>query len=172
MNRELPKLVREALAKQTAGDVQPSPDALTAFVEHSLARGESQRVTDHLAQCAECREVVFLASSAVEEPVGSGRPLLLLTNRLLFWPAAQSRSRLVRSRSGCPLPPCRESLPLCWQRQRRRRPCPARLRLKFRTGAYGECGGRGQCPRLPSYCWSVPFWFDAPNSSARRRNLR
>jgi len=70
MNRELPKLVREALAKQTAGDVHPSPDALTAFVEHSLARGESQRVTDHLAQCADCREVVFLASSAVEEPVG------------------------------------------------------------------------------------------------------
>src|SRR5271157_1094500 len=70
MSRELPKSVREALAKQTAGDGHPSPDALTAFVEHSLARGESQRVTDHLAQCADCREVVFLASSAVEEPVG------------------------------------------------------------------------------------------------------
>src|SRR5271165_389718 len=70
MNRELPKLVREALAKQTAGDVHPAPDALAAFVEHSLASGESQRVTDHLAQCADCREVVFLASSAVGEPVG------------------------------------------------------------------------------------------------------
>src|SRR5271157_168367 len=73
MSRELPKSVREALAKQTAGDGHPSPDALTAFVEHSLARGESQRVTDHLARCADCREIVFLASSAIEEPVGEER---------------------------------------------------------------------------------------------------
>jgi Putative zinc-finger len=70
MNQGLPKSLREALARQTAGDVHPSADALTAYVEHSLAQRESQRVTDHLAQCADCREVVFLASSVVEEPVG------------------------------------------------------------------------------------------------------
>jgi len=70
MNQELPKPLREALAGQTAGDVHPSPDALTAFVEHSLPSRESQRLTDHLAKCADCREIVFLASSALEEPVG------------------------------------------------------------------------------------------------------
>ncbi len=68
MNRELPKPIQEALARQTAGDVHPSADALTAFVEHSLPQLESQSVTDHLAQCADCREVVFLASNAVEAP--------------------------------------------------------------------------------------------------------
>src|SRR5271166_4673553 len=70
MNRELPKPLQDALARQTAGEVHPSPDLLTAFAEHSLPNRESQRVTDHLARCADCREVVFLASSAVEEPVG------------------------------------------------------------------------------------------------------
>jgi len=63
--------LREALAKQTPGDAHPSADALTAFVEHNLPQSESQRVTAHLAQCADCREVVFLAGSAVEEPVGN-----------------------------------------------------------------------------------------------------
>src|SRR5271166_338610 len=67
MNRELPKPIQEALARQAAGDVHPSADSLTAFVEHSLPQRESQGVTDHLAQCADCREVVFLASNAVEE---------------------------------------------------------------------------------------------------------
>jgi photosynthesis system II assembly factor YCF48-like protein/putative zinc finger protein len=67
MNRELPKPIQEALTRQTAGDVHPSADALTAFVEQSLPQRESQHVTAHLAQCADCREVVFLANSAVEE---------------------------------------------------------------------------------------------------------
>jgi len=70
MNRELPKPLKDALAKQTAGEVHPSPDLLTAFAEHNLSGRESQRLTDHLAQCADCREVLFLASSAVEEAVG------------------------------------------------------------------------------------------------------
>lgn len=70
MNRELPKALQDALARQTAGEVHPSPDLLTAFAEHNLPGRESQRVTEHLAECADCREVLFLASSAVEEPVG------------------------------------------------------------------------------------------------------
>jgi hypothetical protein len=70
MNRELPKPLQDALAKQAAGEIHPSPDLLTAFAEHNLPGRESKRVTDHLAKCADCREVVFLASSAVEDPVG------------------------------------------------------------------------------------------------------
>ena len=49
---------------------------LTAFVEHSLPSGESQRITDHLAKCGDCREVVFLASAAAEEPAGEEQELM------------------------------------------------------------------------------------------------
>jgi len=66
MNQELPKPLREALARQPGDDLHPSADALTAFVERSLSQGESRRVTDHLAQCSDCRETVFLASNAVK----------------------------------------------------------------------------------------------------------
>ena len=85
MNRELSKPIQEALARQTAGDVHPSADALTAFVEHSLPQRESQRVTDHLAQCADCREIVFLASNAMEQPSGAGQKLAAATATRLGW---------------------------------------------------------------------------------------
>src|ERR1019366_2633462 len=67
MNQEIPKPLRNALARQAVGDAHPSPDVLTSFVERTLAPGESEVVTHHLAQCAECREVVFLASNAAED---------------------------------------------------------------------------------------------------------
>lgn len=76
MNYELPKPVREALARQMAHDAHPSADVLTAFAEQGLHHDERQRVIDHLAQCTECREVVFLASNAVEEPVGKEQELV------------------------------------------------------------------------------------------------
>ncbi len=69
MNREIPKPLRDALGRQMAGETHPSPDVLSAFAEHNLPRRENQRVMDHLAQCSDCREVVFLAGSAIEEPV-------------------------------------------------------------------------------------------------------
>jgi Photosynthesis system II assembly factor YCF48/Putative zinc-finger len=80
MNHELPKPLRDALARQVADDVHPSADALTAFAEHSLPPSESQRVTAHLAHCADCREVVFLASNAVEEPVAEAQELVAAAN--------------------------------------------------------------------------------------------
>jgi Photosynthesis system II assembly factor YCF48 len=67
MNQEIPKPLRNALARQAVGDAHPSPDVLTSFMERTLAPGESEVVTHHLAQCAECREVVFLASNAAED---------------------------------------------------------------------------------------------------------
>ncbi len=73
---QLPNSLREALARQAVGDVHPSTDMLTAFVEHSLPSGESQRITDHLAKCGDCREVVFLASAAAEEPAGEEQELM------------------------------------------------------------------------------------------------
>jgi len=67
MNQEIPKPLRNALARQAVGDVHPSPDVLTSFMERTLPPVESDMVTHHLAQCAECREVVFLASDAAED---------------------------------------------------------------------------------------------------------
>ena len=69
MNQEIPKPLRNALARQAVGDVHPSPDVLTSFVERTLAPVESEVVVHHLAQCAECREIVFLASAAAENEV-------------------------------------------------------------------------------------------------------
>ncbi len=76
MSQELPKVLREALARQAAGDVHPSSDVLTAFMEHSLPARESQQITDHLAKCMDCREVVFLASAAVEESADEEQELM------------------------------------------------------------------------------------------------
>ncbi|MDR3748043.1 MAG: YCF48-related protein [Acidobacteriota bacterium] len=69
MNPELCKTVRDALARQTSGEAHPSADVLASFVEQTLPLEERRLVTDHLARCADCREVVFLASSAAEEQV-------------------------------------------------------------------------------------------------------
>lgn len=63
MNPELPKPVRNALASQPAGESHPSADLLSAFAEHTLTTGETHHIADHLATCAECRDVVFLASA-------------------------------------------------------------------------------------------------------------
>ena len=71
MNQNLPNPLRDALARQARPDTHPSPDVLTAFVEHVLSGGENHRVTEHLARCEECREIVFLASSAIEEPTAT-----------------------------------------------------------------------------------------------------
>ena len=69
MNQEIPKPLRSALARQAVPADHPSADVLAAFVEHALGEGEKQSVTGHLARCAECREVVFLASEATEPAV-------------------------------------------------------------------------------------------------------
>jgi hypothetical protein len=79
MNQEIPKPLRNALARQVAGDVHPSPDVLTSFLERTLAPVESEGVTHHLAQCAECREIVFLASEAAEDEVRVERELVAAT---------------------------------------------------------------------------------------------
>jgi len=67
MSEGFPKSARDVLAKQTAGDAHLSPDLLNAYVEQSLSDQENGVVLTHLAGCAECREVVFLASGVTEE---------------------------------------------------------------------------------------------------------
>jgi hypothetical protein len=46
--------------------VHPDADSLSAFAEQALSEAERTRMVAHLAQCARCREVVFLAQTAAE----------------------------------------------------------------------------------------------------------
>jgi len=69
MNRNLPKPMLDALARQPLPADHPSADVLTAFAENALVGDEYSRAADHLSRCGECREIVFLASSAADKPL-------------------------------------------------------------------------------------------------------
>ena len=67
----------------------PDADVLTAFVERTLPEGERTKVLEHLAGCADCRDVVVLAQP---EPVGPTQRVLvphkgLLRRPLMRWVA-------------------------------------------------------------------------------------
>jgi hypothetical protein len=55
--------------------LHPDPDALNAFIEGVLPEHERSGCLAHLAECAQCREVVFLAGQAaeIEQPVVAGK---------------------------------------------------------------------------------------------------
>jgi hypothetical protein len=66
----VPKVVRRRLqvANEASAEMNPfHPDAtlLAAFAEQSLARRERSAVFDHLARCADCRDVVFLSAPQI-----------------------------------------------------------------------------------------------------------
>jgi Photosynthesis system II assembly factor YCF48 len=65
---ELPKIVQARLRPEPPG-AHPDADVLTAFYEQALPENERPPVLAHLAQCAECREVVALALPPT--PVGA-----------------------------------------------------------------------------------------------------
>src|SRR5438128_964774 len=58
---DVPKIVRQRLQATAKAGVYPDPDLLTAFAEKSLGERERLQMLEHLAQCADCREVVSLA---------------------------------------------------------------------------------------------------------------
>jgi len=60
---ELPKIVRSRLAQQKSAD-HPDANLLAAFAERTLLERERVAVLAHLAQCADCRESLALASIA------------------------------------------------------------------------------------------------------------
>lgn len=84
---KVPKIVHERLRAaaqaQRGGSPHPDADSLTAFAEQGLSQIERQGVVEHLALCADCRNVLALALPAQEmrptaaavEPaaVGSGQ---------------------------------------------------------------------------------------------------
>jgi len=66
----VPRIVKERLKAAAIAVDHPDPNVLTAFSERSLADRERSQVLEHLARCAECREVLALAQPA-EEPVAA-----------------------------------------------------------------------------------------------------
>ncbi len=65
MGANFPDRVRKALQHPAASE-HPSADLLNAYAEHTLGPTESQQVMEHLATCAGCRDVVYLACGAME----------------------------------------------------------------------------------------------------------
>jgi hypothetical protein len=70
---ELPKIVRQRLvgpgsgtASTAAVQAHPDADLLTGFLERSLTSAEQQDVMQHLAQCAECRDIAVTALPEAE----------------------------------------------------------------------------------------------------------
>lgn len=71
---QLSKLIRQRLqATANQGGSHPDPNLLAAFADRALAKAERIHVLEHLAQCAECRNIVSLATpnlaSGVVSPV-------------------------------------------------------------------------------------------------------
>ena len=63
---EVPKIVRERLRPSGPGGAHPDANLLAAFAERSLAPAERTGVLDHLALCGECREVLAVSVSPME----------------------------------------------------------------------------------------------------------
>jgi hypothetical protein len=53
-------------------DLHPDADLLTAFAEKSLQDPERAHVTDHLARCGDCREILALALPVIEDTTTAG----------------------------------------------------------------------------------------------------
>jgi hypothetical protein len=86
---ELPKSVRDQLARaQFSTSSHPDADLLTAYGENSLGSVERQLVAEHIAVCAECRHVLFLAQPEIEtgQAVTTATPVRRL--RWMGWASA------------------------------------------------------------------------------------
>lgn len=82
MNNEFPTRMRKNF-EQSLPARHPDADALNAYIERTLAEGEARQVLEHLSVCNECREVVYLASGAAEEPAVAAETVP--ARRLRWW---------------------------------------------------------------------------------------
>jgi hypothetical protein len=67
MSSEFQNRLRQSLDQPSPGQ-HPAPDVLNSYIERVLPAPEERQVLAHLSACAECREIVYLASCAAEEP--------------------------------------------------------------------------------------------------------
>lgn len=64
---QISKLIRRRLQAAPDQEVNhPDPNLLAAFAEKALAKAERVQVLEHLAQCSDCRDIVFLATPEFE----------------------------------------------------------------------------------------------------------
>lgn len=90
--QDVPKIVRQQLkaSKPSTAELHPDADILTAFAERALAGVERDTVVDHLARCADCRDIVALALPAMEDaavPAMSGTRIDWFSLPVLRWGA-------------------------------------------------------------------------------------
>jgi hypothetical protein len=88
---DLPKIAVQRLnAKGVAVRTHPDPNLVSAFAENALPRDSRDQIVRHLAQCVECREVVFLSApdQVTTLPAVASAPSHWLTWPVLRWGAA------------------------------------------------------------------------------------
>ncbi len=89
------KLLADRLAqrqKRAVATPHPDADLLTALAENRLAPKERRHVVAHLADCADCREILSLVSN--DTPVAIPAPAAI-SWRTLRWPLALAASALL-----------------------------------------------------------------------------
>jgi Photosynthesis system II assembly factor YCF48 len=79
---QLPKIVQQGLGRTAKPEIHPDADMLTAFAEKSLNDRERSHVLQHLASCADCREVLAIA---MPETTTEPAPILERSS-WLSWP--------------------------------------------------------------------------------------
>ncbi len=84
---------------QQTYQAHPDADQLTAFAEHTLPLHEQQQTLAHLATCADCRQIVFLAQQAVEVEAAESMPVKVrkpwFSGWSLVWPAVVALAGIV-----------------------------------------------------------------------------
>ncbi len=81
--QNVPNIVRERLKGSSQPAHHVDADMLTAFAERSLSALDRDIVLEHLAQCADCREIIALALPEQESPSTIIHP----SRGWLTWPA-------------------------------------------------------------------------------------
>jgi hypothetical protein len=85
---QLPKIAQRRLQQNQKPEVHPDPGLLAAFTEKTLNDRERSQVLEHLAACADCREVVSLAMPPIEStPLPIPQKLGWLSWPALRWSA-------------------------------------------------------------------------------------
>jgi len=68
----LPKIVTQRLRGKASDQAHPDADLISAFVENSLTHRDRNQLLEHLASCANCREVVALSLPEQADVIRAG----------------------------------------------------------------------------------------------------
>ena len=85
---DIPKIARHRLQAMATAGSHPDADMLSAFLEKSLPERERQPILEHLAHCADCREVIRVSAPPLEAAAPTPSRSEWLTWPVLRWAAA------------------------------------------------------------------------------------